>query len=465
MNRRNFGLAAGSSMLALMGTEHRSFADTPDVSLLKTTLTPFGAERAGNAAGTIPAWTGGLTAIPSGSDWDPNKTLPPDFFQKDAVLYEVNASNMAQYADLLSDGLKALIKAKGFYVKVYPTRRTQALPQSIYDNIARNAKNVTAQVAGEYRLGFNGGYGGIPFPILSSDPYQAGAQAVWNHEARYNGSYRSYYNVAYTVEAGTPDLVSGNHVFFRYDYYLPKGGPNGVFDGRFYSVLLRQIAPSTAAGDESLGYGSVNPLVYPIMSWSLLTGQGRVRRTPNLQYDTPMSYDDDIVNYDEGSGFSGALNEYDWKLLGKREMLIPYNNNKIFGLHARDVHKPNYYDPEAVRWELHRVWVVEATLHPGERNVFARRTLYLDEDTWIVSISDNYNSAGGLVHHIQSVIANFPNLPANVYQNTITYALQTGNYVSGGGSYADPPYNAPYLFGPIPASTFSPTVMAAGASY
>lgn len=380
------------------------------------------------------------------------------------MLYKVDASNVAQYADMLAEGVQQLIKKTGFYINVYPSRRTFALPQWIYDNIAQNVTRTSAQVPGQYRLGFKGAYGGYPFPILSSDPGEAGAQAIWNHESRYTGTWQTDTVCGYTVEEATPVLVSGQVNKYRYDYYLPNGSP-ATFNGHFYTVLLQNFAPANLAGDEALGYGSANPLVYPIMSWSLLTGQGRVRRTPNLQYDTPSSYVDGICNYDEIFGFNGALDRYDWKLVGKKEMLIPYNNNKIFGLYAKDVHKIKYFDPEAVRWELHRVWVVQATLHPGERNVRASRTIYVDEDSWTIAIADNFDSLGNLVRHHQNVNANFPNLPSNIYQNTISYALDTGSYVSNNGSYADPPYNRPYTFNQVPDSLLTPESMAAQAAY
>jgi hypothetical protein len=463
MNRRKFGLMAGCSALALIGTSGRAVADTPDASTLTTTLTPFGAERAGNAAGTIPAWTGGLTEVPAGVSWDPDSSLPPDFYASDAMLYRVDASNLAQYADLLSDGVQTLIKDKGFYINVYPTRRTHALPQWVYDNIAANVTRVTPE-NGDYRLGFNGGYGGIPCPILSSDPAQAGAQLIWNHEARWTGPWQAETVCGYTVENGTPILVSGQRNYFRYDYYQQGTDPQS-FDRRFYTVLLRQFAPSTVAGGQALGYNSTIPQVFPIMSWTLLQGQGRVRKTPNLQFDTPSSYVDAITNYDENFGFNGATYKYDWKLLGKKEMLIPYNNNKIFSLAAPPLHKPNFFDPEAVRWELHRVWQVEATLHEGERNVISRRMFYLDEDTSMIGLNDSWDSAGNLIRVQYNLNANFPNLPGTIYMNTISYAIQTGNYVSNNGSYGDAPYNEPWRFTPLPASNFLPQTMAASASY
>ena len=463
MNRRKFGLMAGGSTLAMIGATGRGYADTPDISQLKTTLTPFGSERAGNAAGTIPAWTGGLTEVPAGMSWDPEKTLPPDFFASDAMLYKVDSSNLAQYADLLSEGVQTLIKDKGFYIKVYPTHRTHCAPQWVYDNIAANATRVTPQ-NGDYRIGFNGGYGGIPFPFLSSDPGQAGAQLMWNHEQRFMAPYMVTTVCGYTVEGGAPVLVSGQTVYWRSNYYQPGGSPS-TYNGDSFDTFLRQFAPPTAAGGEALGYLTSNPVVHPYQAWTLLAGQGRVRRTPDLQFDTPSSYVDDITNYDENFGFNGALYKYDWKLLGKKEMLIPYNNNGVFWVDAEPMQGKDFFNPEHVRWELHRVWQVEATLHSGERNVLARRMMYLDEDMSIVGLNDSWDAAGNLARVQYNLNANFPNLPGNLYMNTISYAMQTGNYVSNNGAYANAPYNEPWRFKPLPQSYFLPQTMAASASY
>lgn len=101
MKRRDFGLLAGTSLTsAARALPAAAQSAAPDPNLLKTTLTPMGAERAGNADGSIPEWTGGLVSPP----------LPPDqpvavhLFEDEQPLYTVNASNMAQYTALLSEG-------------------------------------------------------------------------------------------------------------------------------------------------------------------------------------------------------------------------------------------------------------------------------------------------------------------------------------------------------------------------
>ena len=471
MKRRRFSLLAGSSLgaLSFMSVASRkAFAQTADAAQLQSELTPFGAERAGNAAGTIPAWTGGMTAIPAGISWDPQRSLPPDFFASDAMLYEVNQSNMAQHEALLTDGVKHLIQVQGLSLQVYPTHRTAAAPQWVYDNTAKNVTRAQLNPNGG-RLGFTGAYGGIPFPIPDvSNPLNAGAQIVWNHEARWCGSYENIGAAGFVVIGGVTSLAQASHADFIYPFYQEDGSPDS-YDGWLYQVGGSdgsiQFAPANAAGQGTVAYQSSNPIVQPNIVWQLLSGQGRVRKAPEVQYDTPSSYLDGECNFDELFGFNGALDQYDWKYLGKKEMLIPYNNNKLFNTPSRVAHTPKFINPDALRWELHRVWVVEATLHPGKRNVLARRRLYVDEDTWTVAIVDSWDGAGNLFRHSQVYNGNFPNLPGTILINNVVYNLQSTNYVSTQGPWIDAPYNTPWTFNVVPPSYFNPQTMAAAANY
>ena len=467
MKRRNFGLFAGTSTLALLAGEKFASAQTamPDASLLTTTLTPLGAERAGNAAGTIPAWTGGLTAIPAGFDWDPDKTQPPDFFASDAMLYEVNAANLAQYAHLVTEGVQTLIQKQGYFLQVYPTRRTAAAPQWVYDHTAANVGRAKLNPAGG-RLGFLGGYGGPPFPIPSIDtPIDAGAQIIWNHGARWNGEHWQFRSASFAVQdGGLPILSNGAYTRAVYPYYSQAGGPEN-FDGLFYKLAATSYAPSNLVGNEIVYYDPTNPYDQPVITWQLLAGQGRVRKAPEVAYDTPDQYAGGICGYDENSGFSGSLEKYDFKYIGKAEMLIPYNNNALLHLTSFEAHQPRFLNAKSTRWELHRVWVVEATLHPGERNVLPRRRFYVDEDTWIIGITDAWDANNDIYHLVTNVDALYPNVPGRVYSNSFIYNLQTGNYCSIQGSYVDPPYGGPMTFNPVPESNFDPQEMAASASY
>ena len=66
-------------------------AQPDQVHRLQEDLTPMGSERGGNAAGTIPEWTGGITEPPAGykpGDHHPNP------YAGDDILFEIDADNV-----------------------------------------------------------------------------------------------------------------------------------------------------------------------------------------------------------------------------------------------------------------------------------------------------------------------------------------------------------------------------------
>jgi len=463
MKRRTFGLLAGTSMIALMGQKHAAFAQAADFATLsKSSLTPFGAERAGNADGSIPAWDGGFTTIPSG--WTEGQEMP-DPFPDDKPIAEINAGNLAQYKDRLTEGLIYMIQTYGFSMKIYPTRRTAAAPQYVYDNIVQNATRSKVSPSGP-RFGVVDVYGGAPFPVLDQDPAVAGAQVIYNHNLRWSGFqvHRLVGNFV-TNNGAAPVITCGQSQQYLYPYYDPNGTLE-TFDGFTYKCKITEFSPSTNIGTEIIATSTTNPLVNPNMGWELLAGQGRVRKTPELQYDTPNGFADGLGGYDEIYCFNGALDRYDWKLLGKQEMYIPYNNNKLSFATRAEACGPASLNSDLVRWELHRVWVVEATLHPGERNVIARRKFYVDEDTWTIGVVDCWDGNQNLWKTGVNYNAVRPDLPGTVELWSVTHNFQSKAYVLNDGTFNDPGFNKPIVFtAPIDRRVYDPNVMAADASY
>ena len=428
-------------------------------ALLKTTLTPMGAERAGSADGLIPAWTGGLTTPPAG--WTPDQPMP-DLFASDKPIVTINASNMDQYKDRLTPGVMQMMKQYGYSITVYPTHRTAAAPQWVYDNIYRNALNAQPDPAGA-RMGFSGAYGGVPFPIPDADPSQAGAEIMWNHEARWQGVSVVENIGVIVVSNGTMTLSAGSHYTHDEPYYEAKDPSDA---GLIERDLYEFTSPPSINGEKIIQWLSSDPLKTPTQAWQLLTGQGRVRKAPELFYDTPATQTDDIDNYDEFYVFNGALDKYDWKLIGKKEMYIPYNNNKLFLATTTQAHGPHFLNPNLVRWELHRVWVVEATLHPGERNVIAKRVFYVDEDTWDATLADEYDSHGQLWKTEQLFTLDRPDLPGTVFSNDVVYDLLKNEYVTSGGPWGDAPYNTPPDYTNLPSpNKFNAESLAAQAQF
>ncbi len=461
MKRRTFGIMSAAA--AALGSGARSARAATQAELLKTTLTPFGAERAGNSDGSIPAWTGGMSEMPDGVQV--GQGLMPDFFGDDKKIVSINVQNMAQYKDKLTAGtIWMMQKYPDFRIDVYPTHRTAAANQSIYDNMFQNVQTAKA-VEGGARLGFTNAFGGVPFPIPDqSDPLTAGAQVMWNHICRWQGYHFIRSRASYVMDHGTLTLAIGDRFWEDYPFYK-KGGSYSDYNGYIVRDLVKYFAPPNMEGQEVIDIQPTNPLDTPHIVWVYLAGEGRVRKAPDNAYDTPAIYTADIANYDEYYVFMGALDRYDWKLLGKKEVYIPYNNNKLFLATPEQAHLPHFMNPDLVRWELHRVWEVEATLHPGQRNVLARRRYYVDEDNWHAVIGETYDGNDNMYKIPMMFLENRPDIPAVIYGNSVDYNVQTGKYVTILGPWNKAPFNQPIDFSELPENTFNPQTLGATAAF
>ena len=345
-------------------------------------LTPIGAERAGNAAGTIPAWTGGLTKMPAG--YVEGEPLV-DPFPNEKPLFTITAQNFEQYKENLSAGQIALLKRypDTFRMPVYTTHRTAAYPAEIYEAIQKDA--ITAATT-------DGGNGLVnvdaycPFPIP-----KLGIEVVWNHVLRYRGGSvkRSYTQIPVQSSGAFSPVVFEDQLTFA--QYL-KGAPaNRLF---YYKQAIK--APARLEGDVLLVHENINQVADPRDAWVYNAGQRRVRRAPDVAYDGPGNASDGLRTADDLDLYNGAPDRYEWKLVGKQELYIPYNAFRLGAkdLKYKDIVLKGHMNPEYLRYELHRVWVVEATLKEGQRHIYARRTFYVDEDTWQISVADLYDGRG-----------------------------------------------------------------------
>jgi len=389
-----------------------------EAAKLKSDLTPMGAEKAGNKDGTIPAWTGGFTGKIAG---DKEGGRRGDPFKGERPLYSVSAKNVAQYADKLSEGVKALLKKypESYRLDVYPTHRTAMAPQWVYDNTAKNA--LTAKLEGDVPTG---AYGGIPFPIPKN-----GLEAMWNHKLAWRGeSWEAELNQYQLTSDGKVVLTTDGLIRQRMPYYF-KDSAVDKFDGYFWEVNLVNAGPPIRAGEMIAGRQNVDE--DKSQSYVYLTGQRRVRKLPNACCDTPTPASAGVMSFDELSVFTGTTELFNWKLVGKKEILIPYNNNSFLQAKDSDAVTPRHLNPNYVRWELHRVWVVEATLKPGQRHQAPKSTYYLDEDTWTASLGDRWDAKGDLWKTLWLFSYVMPDAPGTVQQTFGFYDLQSGNgYVS-----------------------------------
>lgn len=353
-----------------------------EASQLGKTLTACGAEIAGNKAGTIPAYTGGLTKAPA--NFKPASGKWPDPFPDDKPLYTITAQNYMQHADKLTEGNKELFKRNPTYrMEVYPTRRTAAVSKRVEEACLTNAKTGKLINNG---LKVVDAKAAIPFPIPKT-----GIEVMWNHLLTFQPINAEVTARSYYVPFGDkPILASKQWIKYYYQWNDPEASD--------YLVNQRGISVSTEpnrmAGQWVSYYDQTDS---NRKSWVYLPGQRRVRATPDADFDTPVTTQGGAIFYDDVSLFYGSPARFDFKLVGKKELLIPYNNYTLtFNTPPEKAMGPNFVNPDLVRWELHRVFVVEATVKPGMRHSYGKRIFYFDEDSFGGGASDNYDQSGKL---------------------------------------------------------------------
>lgn len=392
-----------------------------EAAKLKTTLTPLGAERAANKDGSIPAWEGGLAADASNSS-----ASIPDLFGKDKPLLTITPQNAAQHADKLTDGTQGLLKRfPTFKVNVYPTRRTAAAPQWVYDNTFKNATRASLNTSGELGPFPKGAFGGIPFPIPKN-----GEEAIWNHLLRWQSTgYQTVPSLVRVTPEGKAIMVSANTAQTKVPYYEQDSNLE-KWEAAGSEVMLRRVntsGPPIRAGEMLLQRNKIDDA--KSMTWVYLTGQRRVRRLPLTCCDVPSPVAGGILNFDEVEVYASSIGRYEWKLVGKREMYVPYNTNHYHQATAIDqVMGPQTVNPDALRFELHRVWVVEGTLKQGQRHPIPRLRLYLDEDTWIAAAGERWDAQGQLWKVTYNLPTAMPSVPATMVLGYVSYDMIGGGY-------------------------------------
>jgi hypothetical protein len=400
---------------------HVHAASADEAAKLKTTLTPTGAERAGNKDGSIPSWEGGQPVDASYSS-----ASIPDLFAKDKPVLVITPQNAAQHAEKLTDGSLALLKRHAnFKIEVFPTRRTAAAPQWVYDNIFKNATRATMNPNGELGPFPKGAFGGIPFPIPKT-----GEEAMWNHLLKWQGTgYQTAPSLARITPDGKVIPVSQNVAQSRFPYYDPNSSLE-KWEAAGSDVMLRRVnttGPALRAGEMLLQRNKLDDA--KSQTWVYLTGQRRVRRLPLTCCDVPSPVSGGILNFDEVEVYSSAIGRYDWKLVGKREMYVPYNTNSYHQAKSLDqIMTPSTVNPDFMRFELHRVWVVEGSLKQGQRHPAPKVRLYLDEDTWIATAGDRWDAQGQLWKVTFALPTVMPSVPATAVFGYVSYDMIGGGY-------------------------------------
>jgi hypothetical protein len=258
--------------------------------------------------------------------------------------------------------------------------------------------------------------------------------------------------------AQPPEMTDDRREVVDFPYYYPNATPGNV-GGYYLEQLETTVGPAESAGEAYVTMQPLNVARNKFDAWQYLPGQRRVRRAPSLSYDTPQPSASGLESFDDYYIFSGGLDHYRYTLVGKREMYVPYNNNRLLNLPASGLLTPHFANPADLRYELHRVWVVDATLAPGKQDIVPHRTLYLDEDTWFALYADSWDRDGRLWKFSQASMVSIADLPAVVLGPQFVYDLQYGAYVYDFAFDGTP--DGYRVTPPHPAITFTPEGLAA----
>ncbi|MDX1409791.1 MAG: DUF1329 domain-containing protein, partial [Saprospiraceae bacterium] len=344
----------------------------------------------------------------------------------DQVKFTISAGNVGQYADKLSEGHKAMLSQYDtFRMNVYPTRRSASFPQHVYD--ATKSIATTAELV-QGGNGVKGAVVGVPFPIPKN-----GLEVIWNHILRYRGEG------AARMIGQAPVTRSGNYtmVMLEDEYYAPyslKGAEEDKLNNVIIMFKQRVTAPARLVGQILLVHETLNQAKEHRKAWIYNPGQRRVRRAPNVAFDNPGTAADGLRTSDQFDMYNGSPERYNWKLVGKKELYVPYNAYKLHSDKVKytDILKPLHLNPDLPRYELHRVWVVDATLKEGTRHIYKRRTFYIDEDSWQILVVDNYDNRDQLWRVSEGHVINYYDVPTIWTTLEAHFDLQAGRYIAVG---------------------------------
>lgn len=410
--------------LSLLASGVMAAVSPEEAAKLGTTLTPLGAEMAGNADGSIPAWTGGLPVNAGAVD---DKGFLDNPFAGEKPLFTITAQNVEQYKDKLTPGQLAMFKRypTTFKMPVYTTHRSATVPAEVLAATKRNATTTTMVEGGNGLENFEIAN---PFPIPKD-----GLEVIWNHITRYRGG-----SLKRSVTQATPQANGSYSLVYFQDEFTFRDSLADYDPSKQSNVLFyfkqRVTAPSRLAGNVLLVHETLNQVKEPRLAWLYNAGQRRVRRAPQVSYDGPGTAADGLRTSDNFDMYNGAPDRYDWKLVGKEEKYIPYN---AYGLDSpklkySDIIKAGHINQDLTRYELHRVWHVTATLKQGERHIYAKRDFFIDEDTWQAAIIDHYDGRGSLWRVAEAHSQYYYDHQVPWYTLETLYDLVSGRYLAMG---------------------------------
>ncbi|MFP6832338.1 MAG: DUF1329 domain-containing protein [Pseudomonas sp.] len=414
---------AGVLGLSLLATGVMAAVPAAEADKLGKSLTPMGAEMAGNADGSIPAWK----PLPKNAGSVDSKGFLSNPYASEQPLFTITAKDVDKYKDKLAPGQYAMFKRypETFKMPVYPSHRGATVPDDVFAAIKKNATTTNLVSGGNGLENFDTA---VPFPIPKT-----GVEVIWNHITRYRGG-----SVTRLVTQATPQSNGSYSLVYFQDQFVFRDKMKDYDPANPGNILFyfkqKVTAPARLAGGVLLVHETLDQVKEPRSAWVYNAGQRRVRRAPQVSYDGPGTAADGLRTSDNLDMFNGAPDRYDWKLEGKKEMYIASDSYKLDDpkLKYADIIKAGHINQDLARYELRRVWHVVATLKEGQRHIYAKRDFYIDEDTWQAAVIDHYDGRGQLWRVAEAHAENYYDKQVPWYALETLYDLQSGRYLALG---------------------------------
>ncbi|PWB36862.1 DUF1329 domain-containing protein [Pseudomonas sp. NDM] len=414
---------AGVLGLSLLASGVMAAVPAAEADKLGKSLTPMGAEMAGNADGSIPAWK----PLPKNAGSVDSKGFLSNPYASEQPLFTITAKDVDKYKDKLAPGQYAMFKRypETFKMPVYPSHRGATVPDDVFAAIKKNATSTNLVSGGNGLENFDTA---VPFPIPKT-----GVEVIWNHITRYRGG-----SVTRLVTQATPQPNGSYSLVYFQDQFVFRDKMKDYDPANPGNILFyfkqKVTAPARLAGGVLLVHETLDQVKEPRSAWVYNAGQRRVRRAPQVSYDGPGTAADGLRTSDNLDMYNGAPDRYDWKLEGKKEMYIASDSYKLDDpkLKYSDIIKAGHINQDLARYELRRVWHVTATLKEGQRHIYAKRDFYIDEDTWQAAVIDHYDGRGQLWRVAEAHAENYYDKQVPWYALETLYDLQSGRYLALG---------------------------------
>ncbi|WP_230954491.1 DUF1329 domain-containing protein [Burkholderia cepacia] len=343
------------------------------------------------AEGDIPAYVGKDSPVGA---WEYGKERGEFWkYRNEKATATIDGSSVGKYADKLTPGQIALFKAKpGYRMEIYPAHRVCGVPDFVAANSEQNRTLAKLDASEEHVV--DGVTPGVMFPQPKT-----GAQAIYNFLLRYRGVGTSVpaQVTAVSPRPGSDEWIMAVGPSLNYYPWAVEGHNKVVGGGAILNgISFTYVSPAALAGQGGAGKIYFNQVAE---AYYYFTGQRRVRRMPSYQYDAPqLGYENEYLVDETGVFLGPPIDRFNWKLVGKKELYVPYNSFGMYRFNAKfdSVFSKSFVNPEFRRYEPHRVYVVEATLKSDARHVAHKKVFYLDEDTWIPVLAEDYDAQGNL---------------------------------------------------------------------